>query len=84
MTIRAGEDIVRSSPPARHLNVPRSHPANVIGRDKLVTVTGGLLSLLRPRRRRRRRRMAAEPRVHFSYLQPDAADVTERWETAGS
>lgn len=57
MTTRAGEDIVQPPPPARHLNVPRSHPVDIIGRDKLVTTTGGLLSFLHPRRRR----TAAEP-----------------------
>lgn len=51
MIIHASEDIVQPPPPARHFNVPRSHPAGVIWRDKLATATGGFLSLLHARRR---------------------------------
>lgn len=50
MIIRASEDIVQPPPPARHFNVSRSHPADIIWRDKLVTATGGILSLLHARR----------------------------------
>lgn len=52
MVICPSENIIKPPPPARHFNVPRSHPGDDIGRDNLVTATGGILSLLHPRRKR--------------------------------